>query len=173
MRVYLAGSIFYAGDVYRNTDWAARIRAAIPSIDLYNPLEADFNGPEGKKRFAGSRIITDGDCERLHNTDVLVVCMDGDVIPAGSSCEIGIMSEKIRNGAHKHIIGICTDNRQCYLTHSEEKDKGGAAELGEQQYSYQNLFVTGIVKQSGVMVSSIEEAIEVLKEYDKEDYGEC
>ena len=99
--------------------------------------------------------------------------MDGDVIPAGSSCEIGIMSEKIRNGAHKHIIGICTDNRQCYLTHSEEKDKGGAAELGEQQYSYQNLFVTGIVKQSGVMVSSIEEAIEILKEYDKEDYGEC
>lgn len=33
--------------------------------------------------------------------------------------------------------------------------------------------MTGIVKQSGVMVSSIEEAIEILKEYDKEDYGEC
>ena len=23
------------------------------------------------------------------------------------------------------MIGICTDNRQCYLTHSEAKDAGG------------------------------------------------
>ena len=70
MRVYLAGSIFYAGDVYRNTDWAARIRAAIPSIDLYNPLEADFNGPEGKKRFAldydGKKLFQQRETQRLN-----------------------------------------------------------------------------------------------------------
>jgi hypothetical protein len=49
-------------------------------------------------------------------------------------------------GDNKYIIGICTDTRQCYLTHSEAKDIGGAASLGEQQYSYQNLYVTGLIK---------------------------
>ena len=44
MRVYLAGSIFYAGDVYRNTDWAARIRAAIQEgeqITVFGDYDAD------------------------------------------------------------------------------------------------------------------------------------
>ena len=72
------------------------------------------------------------------------------------------MREKIRRGDHKYIIGICTDNRQCYLTHSEAKDQGGAAALGEQQYSYQNIYVTGLIKESGVLVSNIEDAIAFL-----------
>ena len=73
------------------------------------------------------------------------------------------MREKIRRGDHKYIIGICTDNRQMALTHSLEKDRGGAASLGEQQYSYQNLYVTGLIKQSGWLVSNIDDAIEILK----------
>jgi len=73
------------------------------------------------------------------------------------------MSEKIARGDHKYIIGICTDNRQCYLTHSDEKDRGGRMSLGEQQYSYANLYVTGIIKQSGILVSNIEDAISYIK----------
>ena len=56
MKVYLAGSIFYYGDVLRNTEWAQKLRVAFPNIDLYSPIEnTDINGPEGKKKFAGSR----------------------------------------------------------------------------------------------------------------------
>jgi len=66
-------------------------------------------------------------------------------------------------GDNKYIIGICTDTRQCYNTHSAEKDAGGAASLGEQQYSYQNLYVTGLIKQAGTLVYTIEEVIEILK----------
>lgn len=168
MNIYLAGSIFYHGDVLRNTEWAAKIRAAIPNVDLYNPLEADFNGPEGKKRFGGSQIIADGDNNRLDNTDILVACIDGDVLPSGTCAEIGKFHEKITRGDHKYIVGICTDNRQCFLTHSQEKDVGGAAALGEQQYSYQNLYVTGLIKQGGVLVSNIDEAINFLIEKNKE-----
>ena len=40
MKGYLAGSIFYEGDVLRNTAWAEKIRKAIPSIDLYSPIES-------------------------------------------------------------------------------------------------------------------------------------
>lgn len=169
MNAYLAGSIFYYGDVLRNTEWAKKIRDAIPNINLYSPIEnTDINGAEGKKKFAGSQEIANGDNIRLNNTDILIACIDGDVLPSGTSAEIGKFHEKIENGAHKYIVGICTDNRQCYLTHSEAKNDGGASALGEQQYSYQNLYVTGLIKQGGVLVSNIDDAITALKKYAKE-----
>ena len=40
---------------------------------------------------------------------------------------------------------------------------GGAASLGEQQYSYQNLYVTGLIKEYGVLVSNIEDAIDTIR----------
>ena len=64
--------------------------------------------------------------------------------------------------------GICTDNRQCYLTSSPAKDAGGASALGEQQYSYQNLYVTGLIKQYGDLVYTIDEVISILKTYANE-----
>ena len=169
MNIYLAGSIFYYGDVLRNTEWAEKIRKAIPGVNLYSPIEnTDINGAEGKKKFAGSQEIANGDNQRLNETDILIACIDGDVLPSGTSAEIGKFHEKIEQGAHKYIIGICTDNRQMYLTHSLEKDEGGARSLGEQQYSYQNLYVTGLIKQGGVLVSNIEDAISFLKQVEDE-----
>ena len=161
MKIYLAGGIFFYGDYLRNIEWAQKLRAAFPSIDLYSPVEnTDINGVEGKKKFAGSQEIANGDNIRLDNTDVLIACIDGDVLPSGTCAEIGKFHEKIAS----------TDTRQCYNTHSEAKDAGGAASLGEQQYSYQNLYVTGLIKQAGTLVYSIEEVIEVLKRiYDKYD----
>lgn len=160
MKVYLAGPIFTYGDLLRNTEWAGKIRQAFPGIDLYSPVEnTDINGVEGKKKFAGSKEVAAADNARLNNTDILIACIDGDVLPAGTCAEIGKFHEKIARGDKKFIIGICTDNRQCFYTHSAEKDKGGAASLGEQQYSYQNIYVTGLIKQYGVLVYTIEEVI--------------
>ena len=166
MKAYLAGGIFCYGDLLRNTEWAAKIREEFPGIDLYSPVEnTDINGVEGKKKFAGSKEIANGDNIRLDNTDILIACIDGDVLPAGTCAEIGKFHEKIARGDNKYIIGICTDTRQCYLTHSDAKDAGGAASLGEQQYSYQNLYVTGLIKEYGVLVSNIDDAIEAIKEW--------
>lgn len=165
MKIYLAGPIFCYGDLLRNTEWANKIRAAVPEVDLYSPVEnTDINGVEGKKKFAGSREIADGDNQRLNKTDVLIACIDGDVLPSGTCAEIGKFHEKIERGDDKYLIGICTDNRQCYLTHSEAKDNGGAASLGEQQYSYQNLYVTGLIKQYGQLVYTIDEVIDILQD---------
>ena len=164
MKIYLAGSIFYYGDYLRNIEWATKLRNTFPGVDLYSPVEnTEINGVEGKKKFAGSYEIANGDNIRLNNTDILVACIDGDVLPSGTCAEIGKFHEKIERGEHKYIVGICTDNRQMYLTHSDAKDRGGAASLGEQQYSYQNLYVTGLIKQGGVLVSNIEDAIEFIK----------
>ena len=160
MKAYLAGGIFCYGDYLRNKEWAERIRDAFPGIDLYSPIEnTDINGVEGKKKFAGSKEVAKADNERLDKTDVLIACIDGDVLPAGTCAEIGKFHEKIARGDRKIIVGICTDNRQCALTHSEAKDAGGAASLGEQQYSYQNIYVTGLIKEYGELVSNIDDAI--------------
>ena len=164
MKIYLAGSIFYHGDVLRNTEWAKKIRETIPAVDLYSPIEnTAINGSEGKKKFAGSQEIANGDNVRLNNTDILIACIDGDVLPSGTCAEIGKFHEKIERGEHKYIVGICTDNRQMFLTHSEAKNVGGASSLGEQQYSYQNLYVTGLIKQGGILVSNIEDAIKFIQ----------
>lgn len=169
MKAYLAGPIFTYGDLLRNTEWAKKIREAFPGIDLYSPVEnTDINGVEGKKKFAGSQDIAKADNNRLDDTDILIACIDGDVLPSGTCAEIGKFHEKIARGDCKRIVGICTDNRQCFLTHSEAKDAGGRASLGEQQYSYQNLYVTGLIKQGGVLVTNIEEAIEWMKKFEKE-----
>lgn len=165
----MAGPIFTLGDKFRNDYFYNKLKNAFPSANIYDPLQnTDINGPEGKKKFAGSKEIADGDNARLDNTDILVACIDGDVLPSGTCAEIGVMREKIRRGDHKYIVGICTDNRQCYLTHSDAKDAGGAASLGEQQYSYQNLYVTGLVKQSGILVNTIEEAISYIMKVEVE-----
>ena len=169
MKIYLAGPIFTYGDLLRNTEWAAKVREAIPGVDLYSPVEnTAINGVEGKKKFAGSQEIANADNARLNKTDILIACIDGDVLPSGTCAEIGKFHEKIERGDHKYIVGICTDNRQMYLTHSAEKDAGGAAALGEQQYSYQNLYVTGLIKQGGILVSNIEDAIAFIKEHEEE-----
>ena len=164
MKIYLAGPIFTYGDLLRNTEWAQKVRAAFPGVDLYSPVEnTDINGVEGKKKFAGSQEIANGDNIRLNHTDILIACIDGDVLPSGTCAEIGKFHEKIERGDHKYIVGICTDNRQMYLTHSEAKNIGGASALGEQQYSFQNLYVTGLIKQGGILVTNIEDAIKFIK----------
>lgn len=163
MKAYLAGSIFYYGDELRNREWAGKIRAAIPEIDLYSPIEnTDINGTEGKKKFGSPIMIARADNDRLDKSDALIACLDGDVIPAGTCAEIGKFHEKIVRGDNKILIGILTDNRQCCLTYSEAKDQGGR-EIGAQQYSYQNIYVTGLIKEVGYLVTNIEEAIEILK----------
>ena len=167
MKIYLAGSIFYHGDVLRNTEWAKKIREAIPNVDLYSPIEnTNINGTEGKKKFAGSQEIANGDNIRLNNTDILIACIDGDVLPSGTCAEIGKFHEKIARGDTKLLIGIITDNRQCCLTYSEAKDEGGR-EIGAQQYSYQNIYVTGLIKDVGVLTTNIETVIACIKNWDE------
>lgn len=169
MNIYLAGGIFTIGDKLRNTLWAAEIRKQIKNVNLYSPVEnTDINGVEGKKKFAGSKEIAEGDNLRLDHTDILVACIDGDVIPSGTAAEIGIMREKIRRGDHKYIVGICTDDRECSKTHSQAKNDGAAAGICEQQYSYQNLYVVGCIKESGILVDNIDDAIAFIQSKESE-----
>lgn len=170
IQAYLAGPIFTYGDLLRNTEWAKKIRDAFPDMELYSPVEnTTINGVEGKKKFGGSQEIAEGDNARLDRSEILIACIDGDVLPSGTCAEIGKFHEKIMRGDNKFLIGICTDTRQCANTYSEEKDIGGRSRLGEQQYSYQNIYVTGLLWQCGGLVYTIEEVIEAIKKWRTEN----
>ena len=166
MKAYLAGSIFYLGDKFRNEYFSTKLREAFPNnIDLYNPLEnAAIND---KRNFADARMIAAGDNQRLDDSDILIACIDGDVLPSGTCSEIGKFHEKIARGDDKLLVGICTDTRQQYLTHSEVKD-ATYTEPGECQYCYENLYVTGLIKQAGALVTNIEDAIAVIENWRKQ-----
>lgn len=162
MEAYLAGSIFYLGDKFRNEYFCKCLREAFPDLNVYNPLEnKDIND---KTKFADARTIADGDNRRLDNSDILIACIDGDVLPSGTCSEIGKFHEKIARGDVKLLVGICTDTRQQYLTHSETKDNT-YHEPGECQYCYENLYVTGLIKQGGALVTNIEDAIQVIAQW--------
>jgi len=172
MNVYLAGPIFALGDKFRNDYFYQKITEAFPDIYVYDPLQnTEINGVEGKKKFAGSQEIANADNLRLNQTDILIACIDGDVLPSGTCAEIGKFHEKIERGDDKLLIGICTDTRQCFNTHSDAKDMGGRASLGEQQYSYQNLYVTGLIKQAGVLVDNIDAVIHEIFMWKKRHEG--
>lgn len=162
MKAYLAGSIFYLGDKYRNEYFCRELRYHFPQLEVYNPLEnTEIND---KTKFANARAIADGDNARLDSSDILIACIDGDVLPSGTCAEIGKFHEKIARGDHKLLVGICTDTRQQYLTHSYEKD-ATFDEPGECQYCYENLYVTGLIKQGGALVTNINDAIKVIQEW--------
>ena len=55
MKIYLAGPIFTYGDLLRNTEWAAKIRAAIPGVDLYSPVKTLISMESKGKR--NSRVL--------------------------------------------------------------------------------------------------------------------
>ena len=161
MNMYLAGSIFYYADELRNKEWAEKIRDTFPGVNLYSPIEnTDINGAEGKRKSATSIDIT----------YVLIVCLDGDVIPSGSSTEIGVMYEKIRRGDHRYIVGITTDNRAAHKTISDAKVEAMKT-IGETQVPYINLYTVGCCKLGGIVVDNIEAAIEYIKSIAHE-YGQ-
>lgn len=163
MKIYLAGSIFYYGDVLRNREWADKIRNSINRVDLYSPIEnTAINGEEGKRKSATSFMIADGDNSRLNDTDILIACLDGDIIPSGTCAEIGKFHEKIARGEHKYIVGIMTDNRSGHKTFSQAKSDA-LQNIGENQFCYQNLYVIGLIKQGGILVDNIDDAIKFIK----------
>ena len=134
-----------------------------PGCNLYNPMENTYiNAAEWKKKCATSIDIVKADNARLDNTDVLIVCLDGDVIPSGSSCEIGVMYEKIRRGDHRYIVGITTDNRAAHKTISDANVEAMKT-IGDTQVPYINLYTVGCCQLGGTVVASIEAAIEYIK----------
>jgi hypothetical protein len=165
---YLASAIFCQKDQMFNAWLAEQIRAVWPDVNLYVPQEN--KSINDKTKCANSIEIYHGDDFRLKNTDILIAVIDGDVIPSGTSCEIGIFAEMCKRDPDREIIGLYTDCRDGHKTSLEAKNKLLSVNVGECQYSYANLFTVGALKDHGHLFGTTEEMLTYIK--DKFNKGE-
>lgn len=152
MKIYLANSLFSQADIKYNNFLAKEIRK-LSGVELYVPQEnSNIND---KTKFANSQAILDGDIEKLEESDIIIAVLDGLAIDPGVAAEIGYAYAK-----HKKIYGLYTDTR----TKGLEKDKINAlAFLGENQFSYVNLFVVGMIKENGKLLDNVDDIVDEIQ----------
>lgn len=152
MKAYLANGLFSIGDRYVNEVLAAKIREAVPTIDLYVPQE---NGAiNDKNSYADSLAIAEVDLASLQASDVLIAVLDGIEIDSGVAAEIGAFS-----AMNRPIIALFSDVRQMGRNNSK-KIEALIADGTENQFIYRNLFVVGLIKRNGKIVTTMEEVVE-------------
>lgn len=153
---YLANGLFGLGDRLVNELVAKEVRATIPGVELYVPQE---NGAiNDKSAYADSLAIANADIAALKESDFLVAIIDGVEIDAGVAAEIGAFSM-----LNRPIFALYTDTR-LQGRDNTKKIEALVADGTENQFMYRNLFVVGLIKQNGVIVSSIEQLCEALKD---------
>ncbi|WP_431029728.1 nucleoside 2-deoxyribosyltransferase [Lysinibacillus sp. LZ02] len=155
MKAYLANGLFSIGDRYVNQYIAAEIRKAVEGIDLYVPQEND--AINDKSAYADSLAIAEADLQSLQASDVLIAVIDGVEIDSGVAAEIGVFST-----LNRPIIALFSDVRQ-QGRDNHKKIEALIADGIENQFIYRNLFVIGLVKRTGVIVSTVEEVVEEMK----------
>lgn len=155
MKAYLANGLFSIGDRYVNEQIAKALREAVDGIALYVPQEND--AINDKSSYADSLAIAAADLEHLQKSDVLIAVLDGVEVDAGVAAEIGVFST-----FNRPIIALFSDVRQ--QGRENEKKIQALIEDGlENQFIYRNLFVVGLIKQNGVIVSTIEQLVDEMK----------
>lgn len=159
MKAYLANGLFSIGDRYVNEVIARELRAAIPQIDLYVPQEND--AINDKNAYADSLAIAEADLNSLKESDVLIAVIDGVEIDSGVAAEIGAFAM-----LNRPIVALLSDVRQQGRTNTKKID-ALIADGTENQFIYRNLFVVGLIKQNGVIASTIEEVVEQVKKVNK------
>lgn len=159
MKAYLANGLFSIGDRYVNDLLARELRAAIPQIELYVPQEND--AINDKNAYADSLAIAQADLNSLKESDVLIAVIDGVEIDSGVAAEIGAFSM-----LNRPIVALLSDVRQQGRTNAK-KIEALVADGTENQFIYRNLFVVGLIKQNGVIASTIEDVVAQVKELGK------
>ncbi len=156
MKVYYAAPLFSEAEQRYNAYAAQTIRAVSETIDLYVPQEqADIND---KSKYADSVMIAKVDTEKVLESDLMIAVLDGLSIDPGVAAEIGIAyAKKIP------ILALYTDVR---TQGADVPEKLEALQvLAESQFSYVNLYVVGLVKEHGAVVSTLEQLQEEIRKY--------
>lgn len=157
MKVYVANGLFSIGDRYVNAQIAQALREAVAGIELYVPQEND--AINDKESYANSAQIAAADLDSLQQSDVLVAVLDGVEIDSGVAAEIGAFSM-----LNRPIVALFSDVRQQGTTNTQ-KLQALQQDPIENQFIYRNLFVVGLIKKNGQVVTTIEEVVTAVKSY--------
>lgn len=156
MKIYFAAPLFSESEQRYNAFLAQKIRHVSQDIDLYVPQEqTEIND---KSKYADSRMIAKVDTDQVLASDLMIAVLDGITIDAGVAAEIGIAYAK-----GIPVIGLYSDVR---VQGADVQEKLDAIQiLGENQFSYVNLYVIGLIKENGKVISSADQMEEALQAY--------
>lgn len=159
MNIYFASPLFSEMERNYNKSLVEKIRLHYgDSVDVYLPQEN--NSINDKESFADSIKIAKADTDKLSKSDLVFAVLDGLNIDNGVCAEIGYAFAK-----NIPVIGLYTDSRQ---QGSENSDKIKAlSETAENQFSYINLYVVGLIKQNGKVIQDSKSAIQEIEKYIK------
>lgn len=153
-KVYFASPLFTEMEQHYNTKVVGLLRAHFgDQLDIYLPQENE--AINDKSGFADSVTIAQGDNAYLEKSDVLIAVLDGATPDAGVCAEIGYFYS-----TGKPIVALYTDVRQG--TYGNQQKIEALDRVAESQFSYVNLYVVGLVKERGGIVTSYTELINKL-----------
>jgi len=150
-KIYLGGPLFNEKDLDFNKTLENKIKETYQEdVEIYNPMNnQDIND---KSQFAGSKDIAQGDNKHLEESDILIAQLDGQPTDVGLAAETGYFYSFDRP-----ILGLYTDTRQ---GHQGNQDKIDAMEnTGENQTEYINLYLTGLIKTRGEILTSVDDLV--------------
>ena len=155
IKAYYATGLFSESDRMYNSYVVSQIRERIDNLDIYLPQEnTDIND---KSKHADGQMIAYADYKRLDNANILLVNLYGLETGQGRCLEMGYAYAK-----GIPIIGLWTDNRQ---QGADVKEKIEALkEIGENQFAYINLMVTGTIKANGKLVNNVDDFVDAIEE---------
>ncbi|SFK26310.1 Nucleoside 2-deoxyribosyltransferase [Marinilactibacillus piezotolerans] len=153
-KIYLGGPLFSEMEASYNKWLANEIRSKL-NVEVYNPVENE--AINDKSGYADSIMIAEGDNAHLETSDVLVALLDGSVVDPGLAAEIGYFYSM-----NKPIVALYTDSRQGSFGNQQKLD--AIDEVAESQFSYVNLYIVGLIKKRGVIVTSKEKLLNCLEE---------
>lgn len=152
--VYFASPLFTEMEQHYNAKVVGLLRAHFgDKLDIYLPQENE--AINDKSGFADSIAIARGDNAYLEKSDVLIAVLDGATPDAGVCAEIGYFYS-----TEKPIVALYTDVRQG--TYGNQQKIEALDRVAESQFSYVNLYVVGLVKERGGIVTSYTELINKL-----------
>ena len=154
MKLYFANDLFNDATLAYNEMVVREIEEVFQNLNIYLPQRNEVIND--KTAYANSKMIADADLEELYDSDILIAVLDSD--DSGVALEVGAFEH-----TQRPIIGIYTDTRRVAFGNEQKKD--ALDELGENQVSYTNLMVAGVIKNNGHLVDGHKEAIEILKQY--------
>ncbi|MCH4171777.1 MAG: nucleoside 2-deoxyribosyltransferase [Lactobacillus sp.] len=144
MLIYFANSLFSNADRLYNQNLVAAIRKTYPEVEVYLPQEnASIND---KSAYGDSKMIAQADTDRVLKSQLLIAVLDGAVIDPGVAAEIGIAYAK-----QIPILGLYTDSRR--LGADNPQKLAALKQVAENQFAYINLYVAGLVKLNGEIVT--------------------
>lgn len=155
-KIYFASPLFSNMELRYNAWVVEQIRDTYQDLKVYLPQEqGDIND---KSQYASSLMIAKADTDALLESNLLVAVLDGLIIDPGVASEIGVAYQ-----AGIPIIGLYTDSRQ---QGADVPEKIAAlSEIAESQFSYVNLYTTGLIKLNGEIVDNEEQLITTIANY--------